>query len=488
MQQKAVAVVFLFVFSSLAGCLGPEDNRAKIDEQTPFGFTSPIPDTTFYHFDGARNATDFYEVNGTSVLYGNNIPIFSEGTYYGIGTTTFEPTIGVTQAGNVYMTSWGTGDSESTAIIKCEGMLEMNSITEYSCADSGPGVVPNSNDPYLYVDLWNDRLMKFDMHALAAMTVQYSDNEAATWSPPTEATSPYAIQDHQTIASSPYQDSLLSIHDTTFVYCVNTQFPHPLCSTSFDGGNLWTPEVPGAPTDCDSGGLTGHITGSDNGNFYRGNRGCNGGEGYSIYRSTDGGMSWTEHPLPTETTGTAETWNFEEAQVAADSEDNVHAMWMGFDNMPYYSYSHDEGGTWSNPIMVAPPGVNGTGFPTIAAGSEGRVAMGYIGTTNGGLTWNGYMTVITDSFNENPLLTTVVVNLPDDPLENDKQDCGYDRCGGFGDFIDIVVGPDGRPWLGLAHNPAGDIGIFGTFADGPSLRGDTVAALMPLPLGGPGTL
>ena len=138
--------------------------------------------------------------------------------------------------------------------------------------------------------------------------------------------------------------------------------------------------------------------------------------------------------------------------------------------------------------MVAPPGVNGTGFPAIAAGSEGRVAMGYIGTTNGGLTWNGYMTVITDSFNENPLLTTVVVNLPDDPLENDKQDCGYDRCGGFGDFIDIVVGPDGRPWLGLAHNPAGEIGIFGTFAEGPSLRGDTAAALTQLPLGGPGTL
>ena len=86
MQQKAIAVVFLFVFSSLAGCLGPEDNRTKKDEQTPFDFASPIPGTTFYHFDGARNATEFYEVNGTSVLYGNNIPIFSEGTYYGIGT------------------------------------------------------------------------------------------------------------------------------------------------------------------------------------------------------------------------------------------------------------------------------------------------------------------------------------------------------------------------------------------------------------------
>ena len=38
------------------------------------------------------------------------------------------------------------------------------------------------------------------------------------------------------------------------------------------------------------------------------------------------------------------------------------------------------------------------------------------------------------------------------------------------------------------ESPAGEIGIFGTFAEGPSLRGDTAAALTQLPLGGPGTL
>ena len=31
------------------------------------------------------------------------------GTYYGIGMTTFEPTIGVTSLDNLYMTSWGNG-------------------------------------------------------------------------------------------------------------------------------------------------------------------------------------------------------------------------------------------------------------------------------------------------------------------------------------------------------------------------------------------
>ena len=43
--------------------------------------------------------------------------------------------------------------------------------------------------------------------------------------------------------------------------------------------------------------------------------------------------------LPTTETGIADTWNAEEAQVEVDSEGNVHAMWMGLDNMPYWSYS-----------------------------------------------------------------------------------------------------------------------------------------------------
>ena len=225
--------------------------------------------------------------------------------------------------------------------------------------------------------------------------------------------------------------------------------------------------------------------GSDNGNFYRGNRGCNDGEGYSIYRSTNGGLTWTEHPLPTETTGTAETWNFEEAQVYPDSENNVHAMWMGSDNMPYYSYSRDEGDTWSDPLMVAPPiGLNGTGFPVITAGGGGQVALGYLGDS-GGDTWNGYLTVISDAFSPMPLMTTVQVNAWGDPLDT-SADCGYNRCGGFGDFNDIVIDQYGRAGCGLAHNVGGEICIFGTMAVGPSLLGN--GTLPELPVGGPSTL
>ena len=60
-----------------------------------------------------------------------------------------------------------------------------------------------------------------------------------------------------------------------------------------------------------------------------------------MYKTEDGAITWTEHVLPTEESGTADTWNAEEAQVDTDTESNVYAMWMGIDNLPYFSYSTD---------------------------------------------------------------------------------------------------------------------------------------------------
>jgi len=153
--------------------------------------------------------------------------------------------------------------------------------------------------------------------------------------------------------------------------------------------------------------------------------------------------------------------------------------------MPYWSWSQDQGDTWSDAQMVAPPnGLIGTGFPVVVAGDVGTVAFGYVGDS-GDDTWNGYLTYATDAFNETPLLTTVQINEIEDPLDL-TPDCGYNRCGGFGDFLDIRVDANGRTWWALSHNIA-DIGIFATVDIGPSLRGDPVM-LTSIPAGGQITL
>ena len=114
---------------------------------------------------------------------GDNTPVCTAGSYYGIGMSTFEPTIGITSEDNLYH-ELGNGDSGSTAIVQCSSLIGMIGSVEYECGDVyNPPTAPvaNSNDPYVYVDPWTDRIMKFDMHALLGMTVEWSDNEGQSW-------------------------------------------------------------------------------------------------------------------------------------------------------------------------------------------------------------------------------------------------------------------------------------------------------------------
>ena len=219
MRSAVGAVILLILAPMLSGCFGGDEvieeevEMFNFDELCPEG----IANNTWYHYSNATDATKVSDVfNGTSVLVGSNAPVCAIGTYYGIGLTTFEPTIGVTSADNLYMTSWGNGDAGSTAIVRCSGLIGMTNVSDYVCEDvySVFAPVANSNDPYVYVDPWTDRVMKFDMHALLGMTVEWSDNEGESWTGPSVATG-WSVQDHQTIASSPYPAVL---HPTCLLY------------------------------------------------------------------------------------------------------------------------------------------------------------------------------------------------------------------------------------------------------------------------------
>jgi hypothetical protein len=62
------------------------------------------------------------------------------------------------------------------------------------------------------------------------------------------------------------------------------------------------------------------------------------------------------------------------------------------------------------------------------------------------------------------------------------------RCGGFGDFIDVEIDDEGRPWIALAHNARGyEEAVIGTLMEGPTLYGE-LTYLPVLPVGGNSTL
>jgi len=477
MSQRRLlsALLVLAVITPLfSGCFGSEEEVKEIIEDGPFSFAQPLPIETFYHFAGgidALNQSAVDAANITANLTGNNTPFYANGTYFGIGFTTFEPTLGITSTGSMFFTNYrGTGDG--THIIKGTNYgQDWEDVGPFNPIFPTTGQVPSSNDPYVYVDKWTDRIVKFDMHALTAMFVEYSDDDGSSWSIPLTAEGYYSTQDHQSIASMPDVNEI-GFHETIYVFCINTgaSAVGPQCSRSLNGGVTWDIQRPGYPIGTPQcSGLHGHVAGGSDGSVYRGNPSC---EGPAVYRSLDGGYTWTEHTIST-TVGMQDGWHNHEVAVAVDEGGNVHTTWIATDNMPYYAYSRDQGDTWSEPMMIAAPGVNQTGFPTIFAGDEGRVALGYIGLQGGQSGWNGYMAVLTDAFNEYPLITSVSVNLFEDPLDS-SEDCGNVRCGGFGDFIDIEIDDEGRPWIALAHNVRNQEGIVGTFVTGPSLYGDLI--------------
>ncbi|MBT3772863.1 MAG: exo-alpha-sialidase [Euryarchaeota archaeon] len=474
---RVIFVSLLIIVMPLSGCFSNEKKSTPEPSLSPFDFSNEIPPNTFYHFANQTNAVGSeWEAN----LTGNNTPVWALGTYYGIGESTFEPTIGITSDGTILMTNYrGTGDG--THIIRSQDWGQnWEDVGPFNQVFPETGQVPSSNDPYLYVDKWTDRVVKFDMHALTAMFVEFSDDSGDSWSIPYSAEGYYSPQDHQSIASMPAAGHT-SQSDMIYVFCINTGSSAlgPQCSRSLNDGRSWDIQRPGYPIGTPQcSGLHGHVVGSNNGNVYRGNPSC---DGPAVYKSDDGGYSWSEHTVST-TIGT----NSHEVAVATDEADNVYAFWISNDQLPYLSWSLDEGNSWSEPINVAPPGINSTGFPTVFAGDDGRVAVSYIGEGDDGTGWGGYISVITDIYADMPLITSVAVNVADDILD-DTNDCGQVRCGGFGDFIDIEIDDFGRPWAALAHNVESEQGIVGTFVTGPSLFGD-INSLAELAPGGPESL
>ena len=493
-------IALLFLLPALAGCLGQEQPPPPESEAGLFDFEQPRPVNTWYHYPGtpampwaidATNSAVVAAANITVNLTGDSTPFFANATYYGTGYDTFEPTIGITQSGAIFFTQYnGLGDGTHIIRSRDQGQT-WEDVGPFGQVDEDSGQTPNSNDPYLYVDKFTGRLVKFDMHALAAMFVEFSDNDGDTWSTPYPVEGYYVTQDHQSIASMPHSNAISG--EVVYVYCINTGSPAagPQCSRSLNGGLSWDVQRVGYPigtSQCS--GLHGHVAGGSDGAIYRGNPSC---DGPAVYRSLDGGYTWSEHTITTEV-GMQEGWHSHEVATAVDDAGNVHVTWIGDGRMPWYAYSRDQGETWSSPMMMAAPGVQETGFPTIFAGAEGRVVVGYIGeindvetnATNSG--WGGYMAIMTDAFAEWPLITSVAVNLPDDPLDI-TSNCGDVRCGGFGDFIDVEIDDEGRPWIALAHNAAGfEEAVIGTLMEGPTLYGDEITYLPVLPVGGSSTL
>ena len=141
MRLSTFVVSAFMLILPLTGCLAPEDNRIVVEEPTIFDFLNPIPETTWFHYSGAVNALDSDSIKSANLtvdLSGDNVPFWTQGSYYGIGMTTFEPTMGITSSDNLYMSSYGNGPAGSTAIVQCTGLIGMTDLSDYCLLYTSP--------------------------------------------------------------------------------------------------------------------------------------------------------------------------------------------------------------------------------------------------------------------------------------------------------------------------------------------------------------
>lgn len=341
--------------------------------------------------------------------------------------------------------------------------------------------------------------------------LSFSDDLGRTWTTNPASCGNPQLNDRQTLVTAKPRQ-LPTVGYPKVVYrCVN-QGAYAACATSLDGGLTFGPQVP-AWTLPDCNGITGHVEADPEGRVYLPKADC--GLGVVVAVTEDDGLTWdlrVVDPTPGDMS--------EDLDLAVDEAGNLYGVWPR-DGQVWFSASRDQGRTWSPARSVTAPGVTATMFQAVAAGAPGRVAIAYLGTTIpggygdkpqgvGGLlggivgepdppewadaTWNAYLAVVTDALSDDPLVQSVTANDPADPLARGL--CGGTRCHGMGDFLDVQLDGEGRPWgsfvdvctAACVTDPSvhwdAPVGLLATLRAGPALRGDA-APLLELPAPAP---
>ena len=379
-----------------------------------------------------------------------------------IGDRAAEPTMGIDRSGTLFYAGRGVRNPAGVRGTKLFRSRDDGHTWERIDVFTGvPGEPVPDLDPWVYVDTDSGRVFNISLDG-AGSYITLSDDQGESWTP-SHASSP-GFNDHQAMTSGPPPEAspLLTPLDPAFpeilYYCVN-HVTDARCAASRDGGVTFLPSGAPATLACGSG-LHGHAQTDHEGRLFLPFGDC---ESPQLAVSEDGGMSWEVSDVapPDLRAGTPHT------EVAVDRVGNVYYTWFDAKHhQAYLATSTDHGKTWSPPLLISPPTVHETNFPTIVAGEPGRVAITFPGTTadaqggdgqreeDGTRPWSQYVIVSTNALDAQPLFLSNVANPPDDPIHRGA--C-TGRCGGPLDFLDIQLSPyDGAFWVAAVDGCTGD--------------------------------
>jgi hypothetical protein len=382
-----------------------------------------------------------------------------------VGTTSEAGSVGVTRSGSVFYAPLleNTSPPPQNTLEGPEWVVRSRDLgATWTKLDSGGPTTGGLVPPWLSIDPETSRIwFATTLPALCGARVSWSDDDGDHWQ--TGAGVPCPSQGGEKLLEGPppVSGSRPVGYPHVVYYCANEIDPAPSnlwCYRSLDGGQTFAftgafsdpPQPPGCAERHPS---RPGVVGSD-GVLYFPTILC-GTLGVAISR--DEGASWQFGPDITSgfediyTTGTA-----------ADRHGGLYFAYRGPGGLPYLTTSRDHGATWSEPTMVAAPGVQSVRRVAVTVRRRGEVALSYLGTTDGAH-FNGYITKSHNVFKGRPRFWSASVNDPARPLVNaaDSET--------FGDrffYGAAAFSPHGTVWAGFhcaktSSCPGRRIGVVG---------------------------
>jgi hypothetical protein len=446
-------------FILLAGCLGSNGPAATPAPGSPsFGaLTGDSPPGC----DASRPAL-VHGPNGAPVAWDGpvGIPCLVT-TVWGTG----EPSMGLTSDGTLFL--YPSEQAPNEALTPAE---QFTGLAMARSQDSGKTFTrqfsevageanwhPYTADPFMYVDPYTDRVFMEDLAAppFNCSNLSYSDDGGDTW---TQSVGGCLVWDHVGYGSGPSTLGDLDGYPAVLQRCAITYVMTTViseasgCQKSLDGGATWQPPgdpaflfgsngQPYVPSTCN--GAVHHVFVDHRGWTWLG-RGWCGSDGRNdpyVALSKDEGATWTRFRIDDEAAAG------HDVGVGVDPNGTVYAFWTrASDRLPVLAVSHDDGTTWSEPIVVAAPGVTSAGSISIAPGGVGKAALFYAATvkSDGGKTVQGVAAAAYGLDGPSPVFQSAFVSTTDEPLQ--AGNCADGFCDGQADFLDASVSPDGTAW------------------------------------------
>ena len=291
--------------------------------------------------------------------------------------------------------------------------------------------------------------------------ISYSDDDGLTWFP-TQSGGLASGVDHQTMGGGKYHLPVPerppgTVYPYAMYYC-SQDIATAFCARSDDGGTTYGPSIP-LYTLLTCGGLHGHVKVSPvDGTVYVPNPNCGGTQ--SIVVSENNGATWTLRNVPG--VGAPGGGVGSDPAVHADDAGRLYFLGAHDGNVAVVATSDNHGATWQNIYDVSSEfGLKQIAFPAAVAGSAGRAAVAFYGSTGEGNSnvddfvgvWHLY---VSHTFDGGQTWTTTNAT-PNAPMQRS----GLLRGGGANitrnllDFFDITIDRDGRVLVGYVDGCEG---------------------------------